>query len=289
MLTFLRGIKLRVLVAVSAGTAIYAFGLHYFVLPNQFMEGGVTGISILLNYAFGLPLFISTLLLNIPLFVVGWRKLGGSQMFMTIYGTLSLTFFLWLIELLMHRGIIDPFRTDRDLLLAGLYAGVTLGAGLGLVFRFGATTGGADILARIASRGRGWSMGQVILAMDAVIIGLSLIFIPKERVLYTLVVVFIAAKVIDFIQEGAYAAKSFSIITAQGHEMAAVITSQLDRGVTIVPAIGAFSGQDKQMVYCVVGRQEIRRLKLIAQSIDPKAFIVVGEVHDVIGEGFKES
>ncbi|CAM4217903.1 YitT family protein [Paenibacillus tarimensis] len=289
MLTFLRGIKLRLLVAVSAGTAIYAFGLHYFVLPNQFMEGGVTGISILLNYVFGLPLFVSTLLLNIPLFIIGWRKLGGSQMFMTIYGTLSLTFFLWLIELLMHQGIIDPFRTDRDLLLAGLYAGVTLGAGLGLVFRFGATTGGADILARIASRGRGWSMGQVILAMDAVIIGLSLIFIPKERVLYTLVVVFIAAKVIDFIQEGAYAAKSFSIITAQGHEMAAVITKQLDRGVTIVPAIGAFSGQDKQMVYCVVGRQEIRRLKLIAQSIDPKAFIVVGEVHDVIGEGFKES
>ena len=279
----------RALAPVTLGTAVYAFGLHYFVLPNQLMEGGLTGIGILLNYAFGWPLSVSTLVLNIPLFLLGWRMLGGRSMFLTIYGTLSLSFFLWLIELAAATGMIEPFAMERDVLLAALYAGVPLGAGLGLVFRFGGTTGGADIIARILSKRRGWSMGQIILAIDALVIGLSLLFIPVERVLYTLVVVFIASKLIDFIQEGAYSGKAFSIITDHGRTIAEAITKQLDRGVTIVPAIGAYSGGRKEVVYCVVGRQEVRRLKLIVHAVDPKAFIVVSDARDVIGEGFRET
>jgi len=279
----------RALASVTLGTAIYAFGLHYFVMPNQLMEGGLTGIGILLNYAFGWPLSASTLVLNIPLFLLGWRMLGGRSMFLTIYGTLSLSFFLWLIELAAASGSVRPFVMERDVLLAALYAGVTLGTGLGLVFRFGATTGGADIIARILQKSRGWSMGQIILGIDAIVIGLSLLFIPIERVLYTLVVVFIASKLIDFIQEGAYSGKAFSIITDHGQSIADAVTRQLDRGVTILPAIGAYSGGDKSMVYCVVGRQEVRRLRLIVHAVDPKAFIVVSDARDVIGEGFRET
>jgi uncharacterized membrane-anchored protein YitT (DUF2179 family) len=279
----------RVIAPITLGTAVYAFGLHYFVLPNQLMEGGVTGIGILLNYAFGWPLSLSTLVLNIPLFLIGWRMLGGRSMFLTIYGTLSLTLFLWLIEQAAVSGLIQPFVMERDVLLAALYAGVTLGGGLGLVFRFGATTGGADIIARILSKNRGWSMGQIILAIDALVISLSLLFIPVERVLYTLVVVFIATKLIDFIQEGAYSGKAFSIITDHGREIAEAVTKQLDRGVTIVPAVGGYSRGSKEMVYCVVGRQEVRKLKLIVHAVDAKAFIVVSDARDVIGEGFRES
>ena len=279
----------RVIAPITLGTAVYAFGLHYFVLPNQLMEGGVTGIGILLNYAFGWPLSLSTLMLNIPLFFIGWRMLGGRSMFLTIYGTLSLTLFLWLIEQAAVNGFIQPFVMEQDVLLAALYAGVTLGAGLGLVFRFGATTGGADIIARIFSKNRGWSMGQIILVIDALVISLSLLFIPIERVLYTLVVVFIATKLIDFIQEGAYSGKAFSIITDHGGEIAEAVTKQLDRGVTIVPAVGGYSRGKKEMVYCVVGRQEVRKLKLIVHAVDAKAFIVVSDARDVIGEGFRES
>jgi uncharacterized membrane-anchored protein YitT (DUF2179 family) len=279
----------RVIAPITLGTAVYAFGLHYFVLPNQLMEGGVTGIGILLNYAFGWPLSLSTLVLNIPLFLIGWRMLGGRSMFLTIYGTLSLTLFLWLIEQAAVSGLIQPFVMERDVLLAALYAGVTLGGGLGLVFRFGATTGGADIIARILSKNRGWSMGQIILVIDALVISLSLLFIPVERVLYTLVVVFIATKLIDFIQEGAYSGKAFSIITDHGREIAEAVTKQLDRGVTIVPAVGGYSRGRKEMVYCVVGRQEVRKLKLIVHAVDAKAFIVVSDARDVIGEGFRES
>ncbi|GGF88977.1 YitT family protein [Paenibacillus abyssi] len=278
----------RAVPPILLGAAIYAFGLHYFILPNQLMEGGVTGIAVLLNYAFGWKLSISTLLLNVPLFIMGWKLLGWKPMILTFLGTIALSVFLGILEKLIALGWIIPFQTSSDFILAALYAGVTLGTGLGIVFRFGGTTGGADIIARIASKKRGWSMGQIILTLDAVIIGISLLYIPKEKVLYTLVTVFIASKVIDFIQEGAYSAKAFSIITEEGDKLSSIITREMDRGVTLLHAVGAYSGTSKHMVYCVVNRHEIRRLKAIIRSTDPRAFIVISEVHDVLGEGFKE-
>lgn len=278
----------RSLVPIMAGTAIYAFGLHYFILPNQLMEGGVTGIGVLLNYAAGLPLSISTLVLNIPLFLLGLRMLGKRQMGLTIFGTVSLSVFLALIERAIAKGWLVPFQTSQDFILAALYAGVTLGLGLGITFRFGGTTGGVDIVARILGKWKGWSMGQVILALDFVIIGLALLYISKEKVLYTLVSVFIASKMIDFIQEGAYAARAVSVVTNAGERIASQITAEMDRGVTLIPAIGAYSGHHKHIVYCVVYRQEVRTLRSIVKAIDPAAFVIISEVFDVLGEGFKD-
>lgn len=279
---------MKTVLPIMLGTAIYAFGLLYFIIPNQLMEGGVTGITILLKYAFGISPSLSNLILNIPLFLIGWKVLGGRQIIYTGIGIGSLTFFLWLFENMIHAGWISPFETERDYILASLYAGVTLGSGLGIVFRFGGTTGGADIIARIMGRKYGLSMGQVILTLDILIIALSLFYIQKENILYTLVAVFIATKVIDFIQEGAYAARAFMIISDHAEQIADSITKDMDRGVTLIPAIGAYSKQGKHIAYCVVSRQEIRRLTVIAKSIDPRAFIIISEVHDVHGEGFKE-
>ncbi|WP_438351241.1 YitT family protein [Paenibacillus sp. FA6] len=280
--------QLKMAVPIIMGTAIYAFGLLYFIIPNQLMEGGVTGITILLHYAFQIPPSLSTLILNVPLFILGWIILGKKQMLYTGIGIVSLTFFLWFFEKIIEIGLISPFVTQYDYILVSLYAGVTLGGGLGIVFRFGGTTGGSDIIARICSRKFGWSMGQVILALDVIIIGASLFFIPIEKILYTFVAVYIASRVIDFIQEGAYAAKAFTIISDHAPEIADLITKEMDRGVTLIPAIGAYSKQAKYMVYCVVSRQEIRRLSLIIKSIDPRAFIIINDVHDVHGEGFRE-
>lgn len=278
----------KTVLPILLGTAIYAFGLLYFIIPNKLMEGGLTGVTILLNYAFGISPSISNFVLNVPLFILGWKILGGRQIIYTGVGISSLTFFLWLFERLIETRWIVPFSTEHDYILVALYAGVTLGAGLGIVFRFGGTTGGSDIIARILGRKYGWSMGQVILMVDVIIIGLSLIYIKKENILYTLVAVYIASKVIDFIQEGAYAAKAFTIISDYAPEIADVITKDMERGVTLIPAIGAYSKQAKHMAYCVVSRQEIRRLTGIAKSIDPRAFIIISEVHDVHGEGFRE-
>jgi len=272
---------------ILLGAAIYAFSLHYFVISNELMEGGVTGISLLLKYAMGLPPSMTTLMLNAPLFLLGWKTLGRMQMALTVLGTLSLSFFLWVMELLIRKGWIIPFHTEQDYFLATLYAGLTLGAGLGIVFRYGGTTGGSDIIARLGNKKKGWSMGQVILTIDALVIGVSLFYIPQEKVLYTLVAVFVASKTIDFITEGAYAAKEFTIITEMGEELSRLITKELERGVTLFPAKGAFSQREKNVVYCVVGRSEVRRLKNLVRSVDPQAFMIISEVHDVLGEGFK--
>jgi len=277
---------MKTVLPILVGTAIYAFGLLYFIIPNQLMEGGVTGVTILLKYAFGISPSISNLLLNIPLFLLGWRILGGRQIIYTGIGIGSLSFFLWIFEKMMESGWIKTFATDY--ILASLYAGVTLGAGLGIVFRFGGTTGGSDIVARILGKKYGFSMGQIILTIDVIIIGLSLFYVAIENILYTLVAVFIASRVIDFIQEGAYAAKAFTIISDRAPEIADTITKEMDRGVTLIPAIGAYSKQAKHMAYCVVSRTEIRRLNGIAKSIDPRAFIIISDVHDVHGEGFRE-
>lgn len=252
------------------------------------MEGGVTGIAVLLNYIFQFPLSISTLFINIPLFLIGWKILGGKPMIFTIYGSVALSAFLAVTEWLGLPELLGSYMQGYDYMLIVLYAGVTLGTGLGIVFRFGGTTGGIDIVARIISRWRGYSMGQIILVFDGIIIGVSIFFISLDKVLYTLVMVFIASKMIDFIQNGAYTAKAFSIISDKGEAIANQITIELERGVTIVPALGAYSGQNKKVVYCVVQRSETHRLKQIVRSIDPIAFVVINEVQDVLGEGFKE-
>jgi len=280
--------SIKQLIPITIGAALYAFGLQVFVIPNQLMEGGVTGIAVLLNYIFGLPMSITTLIINIPLFLVGWKILGGKKMIYTIYGSVMLSVFLALLEYASHRNYLIAFDQNYDSMLIVLYAGVTLGTGLGIVFRYGGTTGGIDIIARILSRWRGYSMGQIILVFDAIIIGVSVFYISLDKILYTLVMVFIASKMIDFIQNGAYTAKAFSIITDRGDEIAHHITIELERGVTIVPALGAYSGIDKKVVYCVVPRSETHRLKQLVRNIDPIAFIVINEVQDVLGEGFKE-
>ncbi|GAA3405111.1 YitT family protein [Paenibacillus hodogayensis] len=274
-------------VPIALGTAVYAFALHYFVIPNELMEGGVTGISLLLNYALDWPISITTLALNVPLFLLGWKTIGKSAMLYTVIGALTLSLFLRLMEVAIGHGWIVPFRAEHDFFLATLYAGLTLGIGLGIVFRFGGTTGGTDIIASLLSRTRGWSIGQVILAVDVLVIGSSLLYIPKEKVLYTLVAVFIASRTIDFITEGAYSAKAFTIISDEGDRIAEAITQEMDRGVTLFAAKGAYSQSGKNVVYSVVARQETRKLKGIVKSIDPQAFIVISDVHDVLGEGFR--
>lgn len=288
MMTQKTPIQIRQLVFIAIGAFLYALGLQFLIVPYSLMEGGVTGIAVLLNYIFSFPLSITTLVINIPLFLLGWKVLGGKKMLLTVYGSISLSVFLALIELALNRNWIVPLAQDYDSMLVVLYAGLTLGAGLGIVFRYGGTTGGIDIIARIINRSRGYSMGQIILTFDFIIIGASIFFITFDKILYTLVMVFIASKIIDFIQNGAYSGKAFSIISERGQEIADKICEELERGVTLYPAQGAYSGRNKNVVYCVVSRAETHRMKQIIKAIDPQAFIVIHDVHDVLGEGFKE-
>lgn len=272
---------------IMIGTAVYAFGLYYFVIPSELMEGGLTGIALLFKYVFNAPPALTTLLLNIPLFILGWRLLGKPFMKMTIFGTVSLSFFLYIMELFVKNGWLQPFQTENDLLLVTLYAGLTLGTGLGTVFRAGGTTGGVDIIARLANLKRGISLGRMILVIDTCVIGSSILYIPLDKVLYTLVLVFVSARVIDFIQEGLYSAKAFTIMTEHPERIAEAIDRELKRGATLFKARGAYTRKEKEVVYCIVYKHESRRLQLLVKQTDPRAFMIISDVHDVLGEGFR--
>jgi len=272
---------------ILLGTAVYAFGINYIVIPNELMEGGITGISLILHYIADVSPSVSTLVLNIPLFLIGLRAFGGKSMAYTLFGILSLSFFLRVFEIFIQHGWIIPFASREDYFLVTLYAGLSIGTGLGIVFRAGGTTGGVDIIARLFNKWRGWSMGQIMLILDVMVIGSALFFLPKEKILYTLVASFVSSKTIDFITEGSYTARAFTIISNHGEEIAERITLEMDRGVTLFPARGAYSKQDKNVVYCVVARHEMSRLKEIVHEKDPAAFIIIGNVHDVLGEGFR--
>lgn len=264
---------------VFLGAFICAFGVNYFTIPNQLAEGGLTGIALILKYLFNLSPALTTIVLNIPLFIIGWRELGRRSMLYTILGTSSFSLFLWLTE---DIGV----SMGDDILLAALYAGVSVGLGLGIIFRFGGTTGGVDIVARLVNKHFGWSMGRTMFVIDMAVIVSSAYIIGREKAMYTLVAVFIGARVIDFVQEGAYAAKAAFIISNSAEDISSELIREMNRGATLLKGRGGYTGLDKEVLYCVVSRNEITRLKRLVHRVDPYAFIVINDVHDVHGEGF---
>ncbi|MBW3113301.1 MULTISPECIES: YitT family protein [Bacillaceae] len=276
------GLRVKNILFILLGSAIFAFGLVHFNIQNKLAEGGFTGITLILYFLFDIDPSYSNLALNIPLFFLGWKLLGKKAFYYTVIGTVALSVFLWIFQ--RYQMTID---LEGDLFLAALFAGVFIGIGLGIIFRYGGTTGGVDIIARLAHKYIGWSMGKTMFMFDAVVIGVSLItYLEYREAMYTLVAVFVAARVIDFMQEGAYSARGAMIISESHEEIASVINEKMDRGVTVLRGHGSFTKQDREVLYCVVGKNEIVRLKNIITSVDPHAFVSVTVVHDVLGEGF---
>lgn len=270
---------LRNIFAILLGSAIMGFGINYFNIANRLAEGGITGVTLLLKYTLDWDPGITNLVLNIPLLFVGWKMLGRQSAVYTIIGTVSVSVFLTLFSSFRH-------PMENDTLLAALYAGVTVGLGLGLVFRFGGTTGGVDILARLVNRYLGWSIGRTMFIFDIFVIALSLYYLNLDLAMYTLVALFVAARVIDFVQEGAYAAKAIMIISDHAVDISQRIMQEMGRGATLLKGRGGYTGLDKEVLYCVVSRNEIVRFKNLVHKVDPHAFIIINDVHEVFGEGF---
>jgi uncharacterized membrane-anchored protein YitT (DUF2179 family) len=276
------GLKIKNIIFILFGSAIYAFGLVHFNMQNNLAEGGFTGITLLLYFLFDIDPSITNLALNVPLFFIGWKLLGRNSFLYTIIGTVGLSLFLWIFQ---RYTIHMPLK--HDMTLAALFAGVFVGVGLGIIFRYGGTTGGVDIIARLVHKYKGISMGKTMFTFDAVVITLSLLlYLSYREAMYTLVAVFIAARVIDFMQEGGYAAKGATIISEKSEEIANKILTEMDRGVTILKGRGSYTKRDRDVLYCVVAKNELPRLKNVIISVDPHAFVAVTDVHDVLGEGF---
>ena len=278
----LYGLKFKNIFFILLGSAIFSFGLVHFNMQNNLAEGGFTGITLLLYFVFGWSPSITNLLLNLPLFFLGWKLLGRSVFIYTIIGTVGVSIFL---EVFQTYQIEMPLY--EDLFLAALFAGVFIGIGLGIIFRYGGTTGGVDIIARLAQKYFGWTMGRTMFMFDFGVITLSLItYLDYREAMYTLVVVFVGARVIDFMQEGSYAARGAMIISDKNDEISAKIMKDMDRGVTSLKAVGSYTKTERNVLYCVVAKNEIVRLKSVINAVDPHAFVSVTVVHDVLGEGF---
>ncbi|GGB33362.1 DUF2179 domain-containing protein [Virgibacillus dakarensis] len=276
------GLKIKNIFFILIGSAIFSFGIVHFNMQNNLSEGGFTGITLLFYFLWNWDPAITNLVLNVPVFFVGWKFLGRTTFLYTIIGTVAVSLFLSIFQ-------IHPFsiKLQSDMTLAALFAGVFIGIGLGIIFRYGGTTGGVDIIARIVHRYAGWSMGKTMFMFDFTVITTSvLVYLDLVEGMYTLVAVYIGARVIDFIQEGAYAARGATIISGHSEEIAKKIITDMDRGVTALAGRGSFTGESRDVLYCVVGRNEIVRLKGIIESVDPHAFVAVSSVHDVVGEGF---
>ncbi|ETI66615.1 YitT family protein [Neobacillus vireti] len=276
------GLKLKNILFILLGAAIMAFGLVNFNMENKLAEGGFTGITLIFYFLLNWDPSYTNLLLNIPLFFIGWKLLGRNAFLYTILGTVGVSIFLWIFQ----RYPLD-MPLQSDLTLAALFAGVFTGIGLGVIFRFGGTTGGVDIIARLVQKYAGWNMGKTMFIFDACVIALSLFtYLNYKQAMYTLVAVFVGARVIDFMQEGAYSARGAMVISDKNEQIAKKIMDEMDRGVTALRGYGSYTKSEREVLYCVVAKNEIMRLKNLITSVDPHAFISISVVHDVHGEGF---
>ena len=274
--------KIYPILSILLGAAIYAFGLTYFVVPHHLFEGGATGITLITFYLFKIPVSLMNLLINIPLFILAWKIFGAKSLYSSLLGTLALSAWLAFFERI-------PLHIDLqgDLLITALIAGILLGIGLGIIFNAGGTTGGTDIVARILNKYTHISMGKLLFILDFCILMLILLIFKDLRLVsYTLLFDFIVSRVIDLIGEGGYASKGFMIITKRPDELAKAINDDLGRGVTFISGQGYYSKEDLKIIYCIVGRNEIVKMKEMIHRIDPQAFITITEAHEILGEGF---
>lgn len=275
-------IKIKNIFFIILGAAIFSFGLVHFNIQHALAEGGFTGITLILLFAFKWDPAVMNLVLNIPMFLLGWKLLGKRMFIYTIIGTVAVSVFL---KVFMKYQI--DIHLQDDMFLVALFAGVFIGVGLGIIFRNGGTTGGVDIIARLMNKYIGWSMGKTMFLFDALVILVSwAVYLDHRSMMYTLVALYVGARVIDFVQEGAYAARGAFIISDNQEAIATKIALDMERGVTVFRGYGHFTKGDREILYCVVGRNEIMRLKNIITSVDPHAFVTLTDVYDVMGEGF---
>ena len=265
------------------GAALQALSLRLFLVPAHLASGGVSGLSQIINFYTGLPIGMMVLAGNVPLILLGWRYLGGRRFAArTAFAVLVYSVLVDLLVLFLPAGGLTS-----DLVLNALYGGVVSGIGFGLVYRGRGTSGGSDILARILNHRRGIPMSQSYLLTDALVMFLAGLSFSWENALYALVMLYVSGITAEAVSEGSSAVRTAMIVTARPEAVAGLIMHELERGVTVLSGKGAYTGADRSVLYCVVSRTEVAQLKTLVQEADPGAFMVIGQAHEALGEGFR--
>ncbi len=271
---------------MALGSALMAFALHFFLEPNTIAPGGVTGLAVVIQRITAVPMDVTNLLINIPLFIIGILILGKAFGAKTAYATLMLSVFL--------RLFIIVFGTEgtltSDILLAAVYGGVSMGVGLGLIFRLGGTTGGTDLAGAILNKFfPALSIAKLMMILDLIIVAIAgLVERRIEAALYSVIALYITVKLTDFIVEDLSYSKAVYIISQKPVQISNRIMQELERGVTALEAKGMYTGAHRNVLLCVVNRAEVAKLKKLVYEEDHTAFIMVTTAHEVLGEGFKE-
>ncbi len=274
---------LRDIALIVVGSATVGLAYDLFLIPHQVVPGGVGGISMIVNHFLNTPVGLVVIILNIPLFLIGIRTMGLG------YGVKSV------LGIVISSGFIDFFRyvvpvgsATTSPLLATIFGGIMLGAGLGLVLRGGGSTGGTDIVGQVIARGTDLSTGTAILIVDAIIIAAAgLAFSNIELSLYGFVNLYLSTRALDIVLEGLSYTRAMFIISDRGPEIAGAITTTMNRGATLLTGVGAYTDSPRPMVYCVMARREVGPIRDLVRKIDPRAFITITDVYEVLGEGFK--
>ena len=265
---------LEILLGCVIGGAAYPL----FLVPNNIAPGGLTGIATIFNYLWGWPVGVTSIALNLPLFVIGFKAMGRVFVFRSLVATLLFSACIDLIQL--------PPLTD-DILLGSVYGALMLGAGLGLIMRGGATTGGSDMIARMVhNRFPVVTVGAFLFLIDCAVILCAAFTMSARAALYALICIFISARAVDLILAGFGSAKACFIITNRAVDISQRIMAELDRGATVVSGTGAYSGQERTLLISVVSQREVIPLKKIVRMEDEKAFMFITDTHETLGEGF---
>jgi uncharacterized membrane-anchored protein YitT (DUF2179 family) len=264
------------------GSLIFSVGINYFTIPNLLSEGGIIGLTIIVHYLFDWSPGIVNFIFNIVLVLLGYKFLEKRAILYTLFSIFSCSLFMYITE---ETGK----RLTEDTLLAAIFAGLLVGGGLGVIFRAGGTSGGTTILAKLANQFLGWSMGKGILFIDIIVVAGSVFIIGLSKAMYTLIAVYIGAKAIDFIVEGLEEKAAVFIISNSPEMVLQRITSKMSRGITVLEGRGGYTGDNKEVLYIVINRQEIVQLKKVINEIDDHAYVTVHHVQEVIGKGYKAS
>ncbi len=272
--------KLKRFIFITIGAILMAVALELFLVPNKLLDGGIVGISIMMSHFLKLPIGLFIFILNIPFFYLGYKQIGKTFAFSTLYGIGILS----IGTALLHP--VPAFADEK--FLVTIFGGVILGLGVGLVIRYGGSLDGTEILAILINNKTPFSVGEIVMVINFFIYTVAGFVFTWESAMYSVIAYFIASKTIDIVQQGLDESKSVWIISDQYEEIGDAINDRLGRGVTYLKGEGAYTGDDKKVIFCVITRLEEFKLKDIVNHYDESAFVAIGNVSEVKGGRFKK-
>lgn len=272
---------------VNLGTILTAAGIALFLAPAKIASGGVSGVSIIINYLTGFPVGMIMLAINVPIFLLGLKVFGKAYGFKTFFGTVMLSVYVDLITYLVPDiNLLIDFSKGSNYLLAPIYGGVLVGGGIGLIMKFGGSTGGTDIIAQILHKYTKISVGNAMMSVDFIVLSSAAMIFGFEKALYAIIALYTMGIVINKVLEGVSHSKMVYIISDHFEEIKEIVLNDLGRGGNAIRADGLYTNQERKMIMTVVGNKDIHVLTELIKEVDSKAFVIISEVYEVLGEGF---